>query len=793
MQCSAFPAAEVALAYEFTTGIVEIVSPSEGQVVIETQQITLEATASAAIGLSRVDYADALASIGSATAPDFALAYSVPTLVTLGGNTLTISVDATTGDGDFIRVPSRTIEVLAVDGDADSDGLNNGDELAAGSNPFDPDTDGDGLPDGVDPLPTIASLQILSVDPPDGATGVGLGTAVVVRFSQPLDPATLAASSLQLTDLAGALPASLEVSAGGTRVTLIPEQSLSPGHSYTLRVTPALATSQGATLAAPFQSTFQTGDFAIVSPRDGERVAENSTLVLEARASLAVGATLSQVVFLVDGQELPTIESALPHSLSYRADFAVPASAEVSDLAIEAIGRDAEGALQASDTIAVSVSGRMRFTPRLVGIAPGEAMTLRLRVSAPPAIDLSISLSSVTPGVVELPLTTLTLPAGESEIDVAIGGGDEGATTLIASSEIGDAGAVVVVSPAIAGVERKVHGLAGAAVLEGLMARFALPTGRALAVRVPVLSLPASSETAVEATSSDPAVATVTNTPLIASGETESSVALAALSAGSTRIQLSAGTEVVSLQVVVHDGGVGIGAVPAQPVGTALLANVAGRYRVPTSGALTLEIPVLTSPATADTPVEVTNSDPLVATVVGAPFVPAGGTRAIIRITGVAAGSTHIQLRANGERITLEVIASDTGAGRGPVVAAPTGVALPAEGTLGVAYLDTQLSRSIRVSLRPPLGAGAVTVEVESPEPSVASVSPASFTLDAAETEAIVTLNSGAVEAETLIFFRFGDEVRSLRVVTGLPPAGAEPFIPASPVGVEVEPAIGPP
>ena len=82
--------------------------------------------------------------------------------------------------------------------------------------------------------PAVAELT-----PAANATGVAVGTPVAVRFSEPLDPATVAASTLTLA-LAGAdgQPTGAVVRAGlglvdnDTRLVLQPELPLSPGRTF---------------------------------------------------------------------------------------------------------------------------------------------------------------------------------------------------------------------------------------------------------------------------------------------------------------------------------------------------------------------------------------------------------------------------------------------------------------------------------------------------------------------------------------------------------------------------------
>ncbi len=69
---------------------------------------------------------------------------------------------------DNLRYPEVRITVLPKGGDADGDGLSNGDEREIGSDPFNSDTDGDGVRDGEDPNPLVVQGDV------DGSKEVNL-------------------------------------------------------------------------------------------------------------------------------------------------------------------------------------------------------------------------------------------------------------------------------------------------------------------------------------------------------------------------------------------------------------------------------------------------------------------------------------------------------------------------------------------------------------------------------------------------------------------------------------------
>ncbi len=106
---------------------------------------------------------------------------------------------------------------------------------------------------------SVLPLGVVSVSPADGAGNVALSAAVTLRFSKPLDPASVTADRVVLTGPAGTVPGSLAVSAGGAVVTLRPSAALAANQAYTVTVV-GLADQAGATLAGPFTSRFTSLD-----------------------------------------------------------------------------------------------------------------------------------------------------------------------------------------------------------------------------------------------------------------------------------------------------------------------------------------------------------------------------------------------------------------------------------------------------------------------------------------------------------------------------------------------------
>src|SRR5206468_3362610 len=206
--------------------------------------------------------------------------------------------------------------------------------------------------------------------------------------------------------------------------------------------------------------------------------------------------------------------------------------------------------------------------------------------------------------------------------------------TLRAGTEV--RGLTVIVGPPPAGsVPPIIAPPAGVAVLP---APSAGQLGRATCsermLTVPLLPTPATDDKPVTVTSTDPAVATVLGAVVVRAGSQTATLTITTGTAGTALLTLQAGSQVRGLTVIV--GPPPAGSVPpiiAPPAGVVVLpAPSAGQLIVPGSGQQTLTVPLLPTPATADTPVTVRSSDPAIASVVGSVVIPAGSQVATMTI-----------------------------------------------------------------------------------------------------------------------------------------------------------------
>ena len=112
--------------------------------------------------------------------------------------------------------------------------------------------------------------SVVLLAPPEGATNVALSEPIVVRFSEPVNPATVTVASILLTGPSGAVPGTLSLSAGNTVAVLRPSELLAPNAAYTVTVAGTIADVSGYTMGAPVVRHFTSLDTtAPVAPPAG--------------------------------------------------------------------------------------------------------------------------------------------------------------------------------------------------------------------------------------------------------------------------------------------------------------------------------------------------------------------------------------------------------------------------------------------------------------------------------------------------------------------------------------------
>ena len=151
--------------------------------------------------------------------------------------------------------------------DTDGDGLLDGQEVAIGTDPLDTDTDGDGISDKdevdaeTDPLnPDTTPPQVAKVSPADGSVDVPENQAVSVVFNEPLLPKSVTPASFELRDDQGNPVAGvLKLVSGNTELLFTPDDLLQDYTLHSIRVS-GVRDVAGNPIAADFTSSYTTGN-----------------------------------------------------------------------------------------------------------------------------------------------------------------------------------------------------------------------------------------------------------------------------------------------------------------------------------------------------------------------------------------------------------------------------------------------------------------------------------------------------------------------------------------------------
>lgn len=110
-----------------------------------------------------------------------------------------------------------------------------------------------------EPAKRAAYLKVQRFRPRHGRTFVPLATQIRVKFSRPLDPATVTPQTAQLMTLSGSrVDVTYSEAAGGRLLILTPVAPLTPGTDYAVIVKPGLRSKDGATLRSERHANFFT-------------------------------------------------------------------------------------------------------------------------------------------------------------------------------------------------------------------------------------------------------------------------------------------------------------------------------------------------------------------------------------------------------------------------------------------------------------------------------------------------------------------------------------------------------
>jgi hypothetical protein len=621
-----------------------------------------------------------------------------------------------------------------------------------------------------DVVPPLVTL----VAPADGASGVEPGAAIVVQFSEPIDGASVTASSVHVTTGQTVVPVSFAFSADNRTVTLTPAQALASNATHTVTFDSSVADPAGNGLAAPFVSTFTTRPADVVSPRvlTVEPAPSAVDVPIGVFIQIAFTEPLDPLTVNAASVRVSSGGTALTGTLALLNGNSVVRFSPVQPLPLSSVKlADASGnpLTQPLTFTFLTASFGITRPAQAEDVVENRPVTLEAQGSA--SLGIATIVFEVNgqalPAVAGPPFSTLfAVPAA--------------ATTPTLS--------IVAIGRNSAGVEVArdqvtAHVVAGLRVSPTLLG---VPRGGSARVRLG-LSSPVGVDLPITLSAADPSVLAVPAQPVVLpAGQIETVVALGGTAVGNTTVTASStrgdGSIVVSVSepvpttVRTEAGIVGLRVLPIALVGRVFESAVGRR---------TVSLQLLSEPVTSQVNVAVSSSNSAVARVDDPVTIAAGQMSASVTIVTGAAGTATLTFRVGNEIRQVEIIVGQPPAGTlGPILSPVVGVGVLPPQLLGrlLAPVAGQATVTVLLTSEPVTATTAVIITTSNA--AVASVEEAVVVL-AGQRSAAVTIRTGVAGTATLTF-RTGGEVRQLTIVVGQPAAGEIPLTVAMPVGVLV-------
>lgn len=102
------------------------------------------------------------------------------------------------------------------------------------------------------------AFKVVSTTPDDGATGVSVGTTIVIEFNKPvIDISELFNNAIILLDNRGFL-VDAQVSSSGSRISINPDSDLDFGSDYSVGMDTSVSSESGEEIQGVYQFSFTT-------------------------------------------------------------------------------------------------------------------------------------------------------------------------------------------------------------------------------------------------------------------------------------------------------------------------------------------------------------------------------------------------------------------------------------------------------------------------------------------------------------------------------------------------------
>jgi hypothetical protein len=637
------------------------------------------------------------------------------------------------------------------------------------------------------------SPDVVLVTPAAGATGVDPNTAPSVRFSEPIDRATITTASLRLTSGGTPVPSTVSFFDGDRTVALTPALALKLNTSYTIEATTAIADPAGNHLSSAIASSFKVQSPDTTAPRVSLLAPANGAVNVPVGSDIKVTftepidvSTISPASFKVSVSGAPiaghftfadgnaTVRFAPDAPLPFDAVVVLQLTAGITDLFQNALADEAGHPLTAPLTYTF-LTGTFGITSPAKGsdVLERSALTLAAQASS------SLQLATVTFAVNGQAMAPAAGPAFTTVYNVGLA---SATPTLTITATGRDAAGTQVAQDQVT-----------VSVLTGLQAQprlLGVPLGATGLLRLG-LPAPLATDLSIQLSVVNPAIATVASaSAVLSAGQTEVVVPVTGVATGATTIVATSARGTAWAVAAVSPLVPKTLGVDAPTTGVVVVpARVLGHVFAPVGGQQTVNVPLLSQPAIASVPVTISSTNPAVANVSGAVTIAQGARTATISITTGIAGTAILTLRVGNEISQLVIVVGNPAPGTAPpTLAAPVSVVvIPSLSAAGRLYSAPGSQSQFGVTVLSSPAATATTVTVTSSDPSIASVS-GPVTIPAGSKVATVTLVSGAAGTATLTF-RAGNETRQVTIVVGPPAPGTAPPIVANAVGFVVLPA----